>query len=162
MTQPNPPASPPCLAAEFDPAFVDPEQARDVARWRSAERQRLLTERTAMPVEARHTASHAIADHLDRLLSDKFPSLQGLTISAWWPIKAELNLRAWLDRPCSPGRASRPAHRRHQGCPADLPPLDARNQDGARFLEHPRPRRGVRGHPRHHPCPLGRLGCRRL
>ncbi|OZA17944.1 MAG: 5-formyltetrahydrofolate cyclo-ligase [Rhodobacterales bacterium 17-64-5] len=96
MTEPNPPASSPCLAAEFDPAFVDPEQARDVARWRTAERQRLLAERAAMSVEARHVASHAIADHLDRLLAERFPNLQGLTISAWWPIKAELNLRAWL------------------------------------------------------------------
>jgi len=96
MTEPNPPASSPCLAAEFDPAFVDPEQARDVARWRHAERQCLLAERAAMSVEARHLAGQAIADHLDRLLADRFPNLQGLTISAWWPIKAELNLRAWL------------------------------------------------------------------
>lgn len=96
MTKANPPASPPCLAAEFDPAHVDHEQARDVARWRTAERQRLLAERVAMVIEARHVASHAIADHLDRLLADRFGSLQGLTISAWWPIKAELNLRTWL------------------------------------------------------------------
>ncbi len=39
-------ASPPCLAGEiapdyFDPLSVDPEQARDVARWRRAERMRL-------------------------------------------------------------------------------------------------------------------------
>ena len=96
MTKPNPPASPPCMAAEFDPAFFDPEQARDVARWRSVERQRLLAERAAMSVESRHVASHTIAGHLDHLLAETFPNLQGLTISAWWPIKAELNLRAWL------------------------------------------------------------------
>jgi 5-formyltetrahydrofolate cyclo-ligase len=94
----NPPASPPCLAAELDPAFVDPEQARDVATWRKAERQRLLAERAAMPVQARHDASLAIADHLDALLAARFGSLTGLTISAWWPIKAELNLRHWLER----------------------------------------------------------------
>ena len=39
-------ASSPCLAAEVDPAYfdllgVDPGQARDVARWRRAERVRL-------------------------------------------------------------------------------------------------------------------------
>lgn len=89
-------ASPPCLAEELDPAHVDPEQAHDVAIWRKAERQRLLAERNAMAVEARHVASHAIADHLDWVLADRFGSLQGLTISAWWPIKAELNLRTWL------------------------------------------------------------------
>ena len=96
MTDPKPSASSPCMADEFDPAHVDPEQARDVARWRTAERQRLLAERAAMAVEVRHVASHAIAGHLDRLLADRFGSLQGLTISAWWPIKAELNLRTWL------------------------------------------------------------------
>ncbi|MBI1172535.1 5-formyltetrahydrofolate cyclo-ligase [bacterium] len=96
MTEPRPLASSPCLAGECDPTHVDAEQARDVARWRKAERQRLLDERAALPVAARHAASEAIAGHLDRLLADRFPSLQGMTISAWWPIKAELNLRAWL------------------------------------------------------------------
>ena len=96
MTHANPPASSPCLAAALDPTFVDPEQARDVARWRGAERQRLLAERAAMPVETRQAAAHTIAGHLDRLLLSRFGSLKGLTISAWWPIKAELNLRSWL------------------------------------------------------------------
>jgi len=41
-------ASPPCLAGEvapdyFDPITVDPEQARDVARWRKAQRARPFT-----------------------------------------------------------------------------------------------------------------------
>lgn len=94
-------ASPPCLAHEIDPTYfdplaVDPAQARDVARWRKAERLRLLAQRAEMSVEARHAASQAVAGHLDRLLADQFGSLQGLTISAWWPIKAELNLRGWL------------------------------------------------------------------
>ncbi|MEO8242909.1 MAG: 5-formyltetrahydrofolate cyclo-ligase [bacterium] len=96
MTDPRLPASSPCFAAEIDPAHVDPDQARDVARWRKAERQRLLADRAAMAVEDRQIASHAIADRLDRLLADRFATLQGLTISAWWPMKAELNLRSWL------------------------------------------------------------------
>ncbi len=46
-------ASPPCLAHEIDPTYfdplaVDPAQARDVARWRKAERARLLAERAAL------------------------------------------------------------------------------------------------------------------
>ena len=54
-------ASPPCLAHEidptyFDPAAVDPQQAADVARWRKAERPRLLEERAALPVAAREAA----------------------------------------------------------------------------------------------------------
>ena len=41
-------------------------------------------------------AAVAIADHLDRLLAQRFDTIKGLTISAWWPIKAELDLRFWL------------------------------------------------------------------
>lgn len=96
-------ASPPCLAHEIDPAYfdphaVDPQQALDVARWRKAERMRLLAERAALPVAVRQAAGEAIADHLDRYISERFGSIAGLTISAWWPIKAELNLRHWLER----------------------------------------------------------------
>ena len=94
-------ASPPCLAPQIDPTYfdplaVDPTQARDVARWRKAERLRLLEERAAMSVNARHEASEIIAVHLDKLLAERFASVEGLVISAWWPIKAELNLRHWL------------------------------------------------------------------
>ncbi len=94
-------ASPPCLAHEIDPGYfdplaVDPQQSSDVARWRRATRARLLTARAALPMQARQTAARAIADHLDRLLTDRFTTLDGLTISAWWPIKAELDLRFWL------------------------------------------------------------------
>jgi len=94
-------ASPPCLAAEIDPTYfdplaVDPQQAEDVARWRKSERVRLLAERAAMSIAYRHDASEVIADHIDRLLIARFGPLKGLKISAWWPIKAELNLRNYL------------------------------------------------------------------
>ncbi len=94
-------ASPPCLAHEIDPAYfdplgVDPQQAQDVARWRKSERARLLAERAALSVDTRKAAAIAIAAHLDRLLAERFKSLDGLTISAWWPIKAEIDLRFWL------------------------------------------------------------------
>ena len=94
-------ASPPCMAAEIDPTYfdplaVDPQQANDVARWRKAERLRLLEERAALSVAHRHAASEAIAGHIDRLLVERFHTVKGLTISAWWPIKAELNLRPYL------------------------------------------------------------------
>lgn len=96
-------ASPPCLAPDVDPAYfdplaVDPQQATDVARWRKVERARLLSMRADVPVAGRHAASEAIAGHLDRLLAARYGTFQGLTISAWWPIKAELNLRHWLER----------------------------------------------------------------
>jgi len=94
-------ASPPCLAREIDPAYfdplgVDPQQAQDVARWRKGERARLLAERAALSVDHRKAAAVAIAAHLDRLLAQRLKSLDGMTISAWWPIKAEIDLRFWL------------------------------------------------------------------
>ena len=47
-------------------------------------------------VEARKLAALTIAAHLDQLLADRFETLSNLVISAWWPIKAELDLRFWL------------------------------------------------------------------
>lgn len=107
-------ASPPCLAHEIDPAYLDPSgvdarQATDVARWRKAERTRLLNDRAALSVEHRKSAAQAIAGHLDRFLASRFPSLERLTISAWWPIKAEPDLRFWLKTlPARGGRAALP------------------------------------------------------
>ena len=94
-------ASPPCLAHEIDPTYfdplaVDPAQARDVARWRKAERARLLAERAALSVSARQDAAERITPRLDDLIRARFGRIEGLTISGWWPIKAELNLRHWL------------------------------------------------------------------
>ncbi|MEY8144753.1 5-formyltetrahydrofolate cyclo-ligase [Falsihalocynthiibacter sp. CO-5D18] len=94
-------ASPPCLAHEIDPAYFDPlgvtpQQAQDVARWRKAERVRLLAERAALSVDTRKAAAIAIAEHLDSLLAQRSIDINGLTISAWWPIKAEIDLRFWL------------------------------------------------------------------
>ncbi|MEY8099273.1 5-formyltetrahydrofolate cyclo-ligase [Falsihalocynthiibacter sp. S25ZX9] len=94
-------ASPPCLAHEIDPAYFDPlgvtpQQAQDVARWRKAERARLLAERAALSVDTRKAAAISIAEHLDSLLAQRSIGINGLTISAWWPIKAEIDLRFWL------------------------------------------------------------------
>ena len=94
-------ASPPCLAHEIDPAYADtvsadPQQVLEVARWRKAERARLLGERTALTLAARKGAAAAILPHLDALLAQRFSRLDGLTVSAWWPIRAELDLRDWL------------------------------------------------------------------
>lgn len=102
MSDPGRVASPPCLACEiapgyFDPLAVDPEQVRDVTRWRKAERARLLADRQALSASQRRSAADTIAANLDTLLDAHFPNFDGLTISAWWPIKAELNLRLWLE-----------------------------------------------------------------
>lgn len=94
-------ASPPCLAHEIDPAYfdplgVDPQQAADVARWRKAERARLLAERAALPAPAREAVARAIAGALDTLLEQRFADLTGRVVSCYWPIKAEFDLRFWM------------------------------------------------------------------
>ncbi|MCU9849911.1 5-formyltetrahydrofolate cyclo-ligase [Defluviimonas sp. WL0024] len=91
-------ASPPCFLHELSaeeggvPGAVDAVQARDVARWRKAERARLLAERAALSVSERKAAAETVARHLDGLLGD----ICGKAISAWWPIQSELDLRFWL------------------------------------------------------------------
>lgn len=91
-------ASPPCMASEveagcFDPPAVDPQQARDVARWRLAERARLRAERSAMRVGDRQSAGKALCAGLRRLLAERLGSAQGRVLSAYWPIKGEPDLR---------------------------------------------------------------------
>jgi 5,10-methenyltetrahydrofolate synthetase len=91
-------ASPPCLAGEiatgyFDPLAVDPEQARDVARWRRAERARLRAERADMSVDARRAAGEAMAAHLRALIEARLDGARGRVFSAYWPIKGEPDLR---------------------------------------------------------------------
>lgn len=94
-------ASPPCLANEiapdyFDPGGNEPQQATDVATWRQAMRARMIALRHEMGVEARARAAVALARHLDAFLAARFHDLRGRTISVYWPIKAELNLRFWF------------------------------------------------------------------
>lgn len=94
-------ASPPCAAKEiapdyFDPLSVDPAQARDVARWRRAERNRLLAARRSQDVAALRAVGQALASHVAGLVAARFPSLNGLTLSGYWPIQSEPDLRPLL------------------------------------------------------------------
>ncbi|MFP1632895.1 5-formyltetrahydrofolate cyclo-ligase [Zhengella sp. ZM62] len=95
-------ASPPCYAAQvatdyFDPLAVDPEQARDVARWRKAERMRLRGDRIALSVAERKSAGAALAAHLRTYLRERFGDMHGQVFSAYWPIKGEPDLRPLMD-----------------------------------------------------------------
>ena len=57
-------ASPPCFMHELDPAYTslgsDPVAARDVARWRKAERERLIAARLALAVGEREANANLI------------------------------------------------------------------------------------------------------
>lgn len=94
-------ASPPCYAAEitpdyFDPLGVDPAQARDVARWRQAERRRLLAARQAMGVADLQVVGGALVSHVAGLLAARFPDLASRTLAGYWPIRGEPDLRPLL------------------------------------------------------------------
>ncbi|MBG1233409.1 5-formyltetrahydrofolate cyclo-ligase [Aestuariivirga litoralis] len=70
----------------------------ELAQWRSGERQRLKAERLALTADARAAQAHALARHLDALLGQKYGDVSGLIVSAYWPIKAEYDLRFWMHR----------------------------------------------------------------
>jgi 5,10-methenyltetrahydrofolate synthetase len=96
-------ASPPCLAARiapdyFDPLAVDAQQARDVARWRKAQREELLARRAALSIAQRQAAAAAIATALDELLAEHLPDIRGRVVAGYWPIRSEPDLRPWLAR----------------------------------------------------------------
>lgn len=94
-------ASPPCLAHEVDPAYfdplaVDPVQARDVARWRKAERARLIEARRALDAARRRQVAAALAEHLARLVAARLGALEGRVIAGYWPIRGEPDLTPLL------------------------------------------------------------------
>ena len=86
--------SPPCFLHELGPpgAPVDVQQARDVARWRKSERSRLIALRCALSAEDRARQTAAIARKLDEMLSARSNEI----VSAYWPIRAEPDLRLWM------------------------------------------------------------------
>ena len=91
------PASPPCMLHELRPdgtVPVDCEQTRDVARWRKAERQRLITARGLLAPEYRSQQTLAIAAAIEQILVDR--SLALPTVSVYWPIRAEPDMRPWM------------------------------------------------------------------
>ena len=96
-------ASPPCFMHELDPAYlgmpVDPQLARDVARWRKCERERLIAARLALPVDERLEHAARIAKDLDAFIAIPPET----TISVYWPIRGEPDLRPWVTTLCKKG-----------------------------------------------------------
>ena len=88
-------ASSPCFAHELeqsaDGSFhaVDPQQRSDVMRWRRAERKRLIDARLAIPASERSGMAAGIAENLNLLFGD----VPGKTISFYWPLRGEPDLR---------------------------------------------------------------------
>jgi 5-formyltetrahydrofolate cyclo-ligase len=89
------PGSPACFLHELDAdgrVGADPQQAREVARWRKAERARLLAARMKLTPEYRSALTELIANSLDDLI----PVSTGTIVSAYFPIRAEPDLRLWM------------------------------------------------------------------
>jgi 5,10-methenyltetrahydrofolate synthetase len=111
-------ASPPCMAHElaegYDGGFtpVDAEQRRDVARWRKAERERLIAARLACSADERRQWSATIAERVAEFAGD----LSGRIVSFYWPFRGEPDLRPLMDRV------------RAQGGEAALPVVIAKGQ----------------------------------
>ncbi len=92
-----PPASSPCLLHELganDSDHVDPEQTRDVARWRKVERERLLKARSRLSPQRRADDTAAIVRRLGELLAHSRAQPPG--VSVYWPIRGEPDLRSWM------------------------------------------------------------------
>jgi 5-formyltetrahydrofolate cyclo-ligase len=93
-------ASPPCFMHEVDPAWFGLEgagsdqQSIDVARWRKAERTRLIEARLARSAEERAKWGTLVAEHLEQYIGN----VDGIKISAYWPFRGEPDLRPLMDR----------------------------------------------------------------
>lgn len=85
--------SPVCFAHElFGGQPVDPETVRDVARFRKAERDRLMDARRRISSSDRIRMTATLENALGELV-DMRP---GMRIAAYWPIRGEPDLRAWM------------------------------------------------------------------
>ncbi|MHA6641431.1 5-formyltetrahydrofolate cyclo-ligase [Mesorhizobium sp. A623] len=99
-SQPKPQeyASPPCFMHELDAGVMAKPSLQDgwadVARWRKAERKRLLGARLAMTPQARQASSERIAATLDRTIG----KVSGRIVGSYWPFRGEPDLRNWSIR----------------------------------------------------------------
>ena len=91
---------------------VDPDTARDVARFRKAKRAEMYAARKALRSDDRARLTAAIESQLDRAVPDP----AGLCIGVYWPIRGEPDLRGWMGR----------AH--HKGAKVCLPVVVGRDQ----------------------------------
>jgi 5-formyltetrahydrofolate cyclo-ligase len=97
----EPGGSPPCFLHELglDGAPADAQPARDVARWRKAERSRLIELRCALPAADRALHTAAIVRKLDEMISGRSNEI----VSVYWPIRGEPDLRSWMRDACLRG-----------------------------------------------------------
>ena len=87
---------------ELDPFHVeasDLQQERDVRVWRKSTRERLIAARMGLLAQTRAGLDAAIMAALEAEIG----ALDGLVVSAYWPFRAEPDLRAFLRRTAERG-----------------------------------------------------------
>jgi 5-formyltetrahydrofolate cyclo-ligase len=90
-------ASSPCMLHELredGTPSVDPEQVRDVARWRKAQRERLIAARSSFAVQDRKNQAAIITGRLAQIVATS--GIAAPAVSVYWPIRGEPDLRAWM------------------------------------------------------------------
>jgi 5-formyltetrahydrofolate cyclo-ligase len=85
-------SSPPCFLDESESTSAWGHSPDDSQRWRTAQRDRLITERLGVGLAVRNLYGRQITERLNRLL----PNLADRTVSGYWPFKGEPDLRPWL------------------------------------------------------------------
>lgn len=96
-------ASSPCFMHEADPAYMwasdattpetAPIQPADLKLWRNTERARLIKDRLSIPTKSRRLHDARITESLETALG----TVEGLTVSAYWPFRGEPNLLPFLE-----------------------------------------------------------------
>jgi 5,10-methenyltetrahydrofolate synthetase len=89
-------SSPACFMHELDADFrmrqPDKSTWTDVARWRKAERERLIAARMAMSVDERKIGAGRIAANATRAIG----KIGSGIVSLYWPFRGEPDLRDWM------------------------------------------------------------------
>jgi 5-formyltetrahydrofolate cyclo-ligase len=70
------------------------EQAPEVARWRKAERERLINARCSLSVQYRADQAAIITQRLEQIVASS--GVAAPVVSLYWPIRGEPDLRAWM------------------------------------------------------------------
>lgn len=87
--------SPVCLAHMLvNGRPVDPQTVRDVARFRKAERVRLMDARQQISGADRAVMTAALVRTLTKVVKPR----AGLVIAGYWPIRGEPDLRGWMEQ----------------------------------------------------------------
>jgi 5-formyltetrahydrofolate cyclo-ligase len=64
----------------------------EIARWRKAERARLIAARLAIPNELHAHMARQIAEGLEAAIGD----IRGRIVSLYWPFRGEPDMRSWM------------------------------------------------------------------